>query len=919
MPQNNTELLQSAREILERTYGFHSFHALQQEAVLHVAGGGDALVLMPTGGGKSLCYQIPALMRQGTGIVISPLIALMRDQVDSLVEMGVRAAFLNSSLSPTDQRQVENLFRAGQLDLLYVAPERLVQPAFLRLLQEQPPALFAIDEAHCVSQWGHDFRPEYTQLAVLHRLFPNVPRIALTATADAPTRRDIIAQLQLEHAQIFATGFDRPNIRYTVVPKDHAQEQLLRFIRAEHAGDAGIVYRISRKKVDDCAAWLNENGVTALPYHAGMSAIQRHQNQQRFMREDGLVMVATVAFGMGIDKPNVRFVAHLEPPKSLEAYHQETGRAGRDGLPADAWMSYGFSDVLQLKHMLQQDSNRTPHGENGKGANAEQGFAHNAEDFFDDAEFSAEDAANAAAGILPASQSASQDAGEWGSLFDNEPSAPLRAETAHTNTPEYRETAKFTQALNAESAPANEPDSAASTAPAYDRKAVELRKLDALLAYCESSECRRKVLLRYFGENDHSDCGNCDCCLFPVERWDGTIAAQKALSAVYRTDQRFGAAYLSSILIGKLTDRCRHYAHHELKTFGCGKELAATQWRGVYRQLVAAGLLESAPDNFNALTLTPESWKILRGEQQIFFRRDMLGKSAARALARTQKQKLDDSALENAVTSEEAQRLWEALRALRARLAQQKSVPPYAIFPDRTLLELVAYRPRSARQFAAIHGVGQQKLQRFSAYFLQALRDHEAEFGRPQNLPELSAGNAGNNDNAGSDTSEDDAAFAAESAARPKRHRELKLTETMNASLKLFRKLGTLEAVAAERNLTNSTICRHIEGCIRLGLLKITDVLSVSSDELDALISAIRPTLKEGGLSNVYEFFAGRYNYNTLRLVRAHLLPKKAGSTAQTSGVADAQKKGENADFTLLPNDANSSVSALGEKNQEYW
>ncbi|WP_234702924.1 DNA helicase RecQ [Oleidesulfovibrio alaskensis] len=735
-----SSMLDTAREILISTYGFRDFQGLQKDIIEHTASGGDALVLMPTGGGKSLCYQIPSIMRQGTGIVISPLIALMQDQVDSLTQMGVSAAFLNSSLSPEKQREVEARLLSGMLDLVYVAPERLVQPAFLGLLERITPALFAIDEAHCVSQWGHDFRPEYTRLTILHEQFPHVPRIALTATADGPTRRDIIRHLDLQDATVFSTGFDRPNISYTIQPKDKPLEQLLHFIRTRHKGQSGIVYRLSRKKVEETAAWLCAKGIEALPYHAGLNAIQRHHNQERFMREDGLVMVATVAFGMGVDKPDVRFVAHLEPPKSLEAYHQETGRAGRDGLPADAWMTYGLADVVQLRRMLGQGEEDSP------------------------------------------------------------------------------------------------------------RRMVELRKLDAMLAFCETTECRRKVLLGYFGEHDREPCGNCDTCQFPVETWDGTVAAQKALSAVYRTGQRFGAAHLTDILTGKLTDRIRSHGHNDLKTFGCGKELGASQWKGVFRQLACLGLLATDADGHGGLRLTPESWQVLRGERMLSFRRDILGRSATRALAKTQA----DAALQNALNTEESRQLWDTLRSLRGRLAQERDVPPYAVFADRALLEMVCFRPRTPDDLQCIHGVGKAKLSMFGQEFLDALLSHEAAWGRPDDLPALP---------------ERRPATAAK--------KENGLTDTIRETLQLFNKLQDMQAVAEARALKPATICNHLVRCIRHGELTTEQVVPLPAHELAEIRGVLGETASLGGVTAAHGRLKGRYDFETLRLVQAELFIRR--------------------------------------------
>ncbi|MGH8741202.1 MAG: DNA helicase RecQ, partial [Burkholderiales bacterium] len=504
--------MMTALHLLNTVFGHPAFRGAQEEIVGHVAGGGDALVLMPTGGGKSLCYQLPALLREGTALVISPLIALMQDQVAALKQLGVRAAFLNSSLDARNAQAVEREFISGKLDLLYVAPERLLMPRMLELLSQTKLALFAIDEAHCVSQWGHDFRPEYLQLSILHQRFPRVPRIALTATADPQTRGEIIRRLALEEAQVFISSFDRPNIRYTIVDKNEPREQLLRFVREEHAGEAGIVYCLSRKKVDETAAWLAGEGLRALPYHAGMDAAARSAHQERFQREAGTIIVATIAFGMGIDKPDVRFVAHLDLPKSVEGYYQETGRAGRDGLSADAWMTYGLGDVVQLRRLIEQSE----------------------------------------------------------------------------GSEEFRR--------------------------------ISFAKLDALLGLCETAGCRRVRLLDYFGEAARP-CGNCDTCLEPPETWDATEASRKALSAIYRTGQRFGAVHLIDVLRGKATDRVAQWDHDKLAVFGIGAELDEPTWRNVFRQLVALGYARPDHDSFGALRLTGASRPVLRGEQAVEMRR----------------------------------------------------------------------------------------------------------------------------------------------------------------------------------------------------------------------------------------------------------------------------------------------------------
>lgn len=589
--------------LLERVFGHRAFRGEQAEIVRHVAAGHDALVLMPTGGGKSLCYQLPALLREGTAIVVSPLIALMQDQVDALCQLGVRAACLNSTLDAAQAQAVERQLLEGGLDLLYVAPERLLTPRFLSLMDRARLALFAIDEAHCVSQWGHDFRPEYRELTVLHERWPQVPRIALTATADPPTQREIAERLQLEDARRFVTSFDRPNIRYTVVQKDNAKRQLLDFVRG-HPGQAGIVYCLSRRKVEETAEYLAGHGIDAVPYHAGMEAPLRAANQRRFLRGDGVVVVATIAFGMGIDKPDVRFVAHVDLPKSIEGYYQETGRAGRDGEPSDAWMCYGLGDLVLLRQMIEQS----------------------------------------------------------------------------------------------ESGP--------------ERKRLEHRKLDALVGYCESMRCRRQVLLGNFGETYPGACGNCDNCLSPPEAWDATEAARMALSCVYRTGQRFGAAHLIDVLRGSDSERVRQFGHDRLSVHGVGTGLDARTWRGVFRQLVAHGLLEVDAEGHGGLHLTEASRAVLRGEQPVMLRRVVVQRErAARGRAGSTVDELDPA----------DQPVFEALRELRTRLAREQNVPPYVIFHDSTLRQIATRRPADAGELAGIAGIGGGKLARYGALVLDAV------------------------------------------------------------------------------------------------------------------------------------------------------------------------------------------------------
>ncbi|WP_316314009.1 DNA helicase RecQ, partial [Clavibacter michiganensis] len=592
--------LAPALERLGTVFGYDAFRGDQQEIVEHVIGGGDALVLMPTGGGKSLCYQIPSLVREGTGVVISPLIALMQDQVDALRAVGVRAAFLNSTQDLETSREVERALLDGDLDLLYLAPERLILDRMGRLLDEARIALFAIDEAHCVSQWGHDFRKDYLALSMLQERWPEVPRIALTATANEATHADITARLGLQDARHFVSSFDRPNIRYRIVPKAEPRKQLMDLIKNEHAGDAGIVYCLSRKTVEQTAEALNKQGIAALPYHAGLDAAVRQRNQARFLREDGIVMCATIAFGMGIDKPDVRFVAHVDLPKSIEGYYQETGRAGRDGLPSTAWLAYGLQDVVQQRRMIDQSEGDAQH---------------------------------------------------------------RRRLSQH---------------------------------------------LDAMLALCETVGCRRVQLLRYFGE-ETGPCGNCDTCLEPVETWDATVPSQKLLSTIVRLqrerNQRFGAAHLIDILLGNETDRVRQQGHDQLATFGIGGELTDVQWRGVVRQLLAQGLLGVSDDGYGTLVITPGSGDVLTGSRQVPMRQEpeRIVRGRGTRTTRAKGGQVVD-------LPEEAQGLFEALRAWRSEQAKEQGVPAYVVFADVTLREVATVRPQDLGQLAGITGVGQKKL-----------------------------------------------------------------------------------------------------------------------------------------------------------------------------------------------------------------
>ena len=596
-----------ALDVLRDVFGYPAFRGEQAEIIGHVASGGDALVLMPTGGGKSLCYQIPALLRPGCAVVVSPLIALMQDQVDALTQLGVKAACLNSTLDWREAQAVEQAIFSGQLDLVYIAPERLLLDRTLAMLDALSEAgklaLFAIDEAHCVSQWGHDFRPEYLQLSALHERYPKVPRIALTATADQATRNEILQRLGLGEARVFLSSFDRPNIRYTVVEKDNARKQLLTFLTGRQ-GQAGIVYCLSRKKVEETAEWLSAQGYPALPYHAGLPAPERAANQRRFLREEGLIMCATIAFGMGIDKPDVRFVAHLDLPKSIEAYYQETGRAGRDGEPSEAWMAYGMQDVA-LQHARISES----------GA-------------------------------------------------------------------------------------------------AEGQKILEAQRLTALLAYCEAPRCRRQVLLNYFGE-ERQPCGNCDVCDNPPELWDGTQAAQKALSAIFRTGMRFGVTHLTDILRGKATDKVKQWNHDQLPTFGVGSDLDDHAWKSVFRQLAAAGLVHVDMAEHGALQLTEAAREVLKGQRTVQLRRPVKRKSTP--------SRSSSSVASDLSPADEA--LFQLLRKWRADTAREQAVPAYVILHDKTLRELAEVRPVSHGLLAGITGMGSAKIEHYGAELLELIRN----------------------------------------------------------------------------------------------------------------------------------------------------------------------------------------------------
>lgn len=603
----------SPLDILQKTYGYDRFRGEQAAIIDHVIASHHAFVLMPTGGGKSLCYQIPSICRQGVGIIVSPLIALMQDQVEALRQLGVRAAAVNSSMPPAAVRETMAAIRAGSIDMVYVAPERLLMEDFLALLDDAPLALFAIDEAHCVSQWGHDFRPHYTQLSLLATRYPSVPRIALTATADAPTRRDIVRILQLEEGKTFVAGFDRPNIHYAIANKDAPRQQILRFIKDNHANDSGIVYCLSRSATEETAQWLNEQGFRALPYHAGLPAEVRAENQQKFLREERVIMVATIAFGMGIDKPDVRFVAHMTIPKNIEAYYQETGRAGRDGLPANALMVYGMADAALQRNFIES-----------------------------------------------------------------------------SNAPDMQ-------------------------------KRIERQKLSALLGLCETAGCRRQVILEYFGDAG-KPCGNCDNCLSPPETYDGTVVAQKALSCVYRTGQRFGVGYVTDVLLGKKDERIERFGHDQISTFGIGAELGKNEWQGVFRQLVAAGLLLPDMNEHGGLKLTPEGQAFLREKKTLQLRKDAVRSRQARATSRLRAELAESLPAED-------QPLYAALKATRLTLARAQGVPPYVIFHDKTLHQMTLIQPETLEDMSLVHGMGERKIEQYGRIFLEAIAAHKKAAG----------------------------------------------------------------------------------------------------------------------------------------------------------------------------------------------
>lgn len=703
----------AALNTLRTIFGYSEFRLQQKEIIQTLVSNNDAVVLMPTGGGKSLCYQIPALVRQGTGIIISPLIALMHDQVIALQQLGIKATYLNSTLDVNSSRQTEQDLINGKLDMLYVAPERLTSSSFLKLLKQTEISLFAIDEAHCVSQWGHDFRPDYIQLSLLHEQFPDIPRIALTATADETTREEITRRLNLHQARIFISSFDRPNICYRIAEAQaNSRDALLRFIKNEHENNSGIVYCLSRNKVESTATWLVEKGFNALPYHAGLPADIRQQHQQQFLNEDAVIIVATIAFGMGIDKPDVRFVAHLNLPKSMEAYYQETGRAGRDGLPADAWMSYGLQDVITLKQIM-------------------------------------------------------------------------------------------------------------STSTANEQfKRIEHHKLENLLGFIEITSCRRQAILNYFGENLEKPCGNCDNCLTPVETWDATVAAQKALSCVHRTGQRFGVSYLVDVLTGKENERIKQFGHDNLRVYGIGSEYDAKQWRAIFRQLISRNLLTVDFEGHGSLRLSESCRSVLRGEETLLLRKE----SKCAKTSRKGRKPYNSDVADNHI-------LWEALRACRKQLAEENNVPPFVVFHDATLVEMLERQPLNREQLSHINGVGEKKIEKYADAFLKVINEH---INREQQ----------------------------------------RTTDTVNESLLLFRRGLDANAIASQRKLKTSTIYCHLASCIEQGELKLDEVLDLSQQE----INIIHETLlsidsNDKKLKPAYDALEGMFDYNVLRCVQAAVMP----------------------------------------------
>ncbi len=701
----------AAKNILKEVFGYDQFRDQQEEIVEGIINGQDALVLMPTGGGKSLCYQIPSIVRDGVGVVVSPLIALMQDQVNALKQLGVNAAYINSTLSAKEIKQVEQQAIEGSLDMLYLSPERLVGDETQAFLKTINVALFAIDEAHCVSQWGHDFRKEYQQLSILHKHFPDTPRVALTATADQKVRSEIIQELELSEAKIYVSSFDRPNITYSIEEQDNGKQQLWRFINENHPTDAGIVYCLSRRKVETVASFLSDKGRRALPYHAGLSTRVRESNQSKFLREDGVIIVATIAFGMGIDKPDVRFVAHFSMPKNIESYYQETGRAGRDGQTSNAWMAYNYKDVVMQRQFI-RDS----------------------------------DAAD-------------------------------------------------------------------------EHKNVLHNKLDSLVDLCEQLDCRRQTLLKYFDEPLIESCGNCDNCLNPPEKIDASKEAQMALSTIYRTEQKFGIMYLIDILLGNEGDeRVKQLKHHELNVFGLGKDHVKTWWRRLYRQLISQSYIDVDPE-FGSLQLTDKSKPILQGKES-FYLRDVVK-------AKNKSKKADEVDL-----GRHDQILWEALKKLRMDLASDQGVPPYVIFSDASLLEMVKKRPVEGEKFMYISGVGEYKLAKYGEVFIEVIKANPL----PAKL-----------DN--------------------------RLEDEVNVSLDHFLEHKSVETVAEVLNINVNTVYMHLSKAIAVGLVDKKDVTGLEDADIDYIIQMAEMTgyLEEKKLKPVFDALDGMYDYGTLRCVLAEL------------------------------------------------
>jgi len=713
---SSIKLMEKANKILQDVFGYSDFRHHQADIIKTVLEQkSDALVLMPTGGGKSICYQIPSLILDGTGIVISPLIALMQDQVEALQQLGIRASFINSSQTTKQNEVIKQKLYDNELDILYLSPERLLKEDTLELLLDIKISLFAIDEAHCVSEWGHDFRRVYQELKILNEKFPNTPKIALTATADEKIKNEIVKQLQLKDAKIFVNSFDRPNIKYTITERESGHQQLNRFIKKYHPNDSGIVYCLSRKKVEATADFLNKHGRKALPYHAGMSSSKRAEYQKRFLVEDSIIIVATIAFGMGIDKPNVRFVAHFSLPKNIESYYQETGRAGRDGLPSNAWMAYGYQDVVLLRQFI-------------TGSNAED---------------------------------------------------------AH--------------------------------------KRVLNNKLDSLIDLCEQSSCRRQTILGYFGEELKDPCGNCDNCLNPPEKIDVTESAQKALSAVHRTEQRFGMMYLIDVLTGKEDERIRENGHEKLSVFGIGGSETKTCWRTIFRQLITHQYLYVNEDQFNALNLTDKCRGLLKGDEKFFIKKQV--KKTKKTVSKEEQK--SDYELKNYDKP-----LWEALKELRTELATEQGVPPYIIFSDASMLQMVKSRPADNDQFKYITGVGEFKAEKYGEKFC-------AVINRFDNQQKVNA----------------------------------RLSDNSKETIYLFNQGSSPDQIAEERDINLNTVYSHLAEAVKFGSLDITEVVGLPKSEIEEIISVAEITgyLEDNKLKPVYDMLDGEYNYGVLRCVLAGL------------------------------------------------